>query len=295
MSQTVMRFFLLAFLSTTVLIGFHLSPVWASDTERESLWLSDTDKSCDNGAVILIHGLNLKPAAMDPLGHKLVDSGLAVYRLALPGHRGEDRKRRLAIKAQDLMQSLEEATTLVRSRCPGPLYAVAFSLGGLLTVVAQAEGEVNFDKMVLIAPAISLKRYTRLVTWLFPFFDVIPSRGPAPYRASVEGTSKALYRALFVLYDRRNSGSHQRLQRPTRIFMNPDDELVSWEGLAEFIVEHDLEVQWSIKALGNDEAELDDFDHLAIDSKTLSPESWRMLFKEIQSFFAAAPESHASE
>ncbi len=281
-------------LSMLFLLATQPSTSWAG-SERESLWLSPEHDDCSEGAVILVHGLNLKPGAMDPLGRKLVESGIAVYRLALPGHRGEDRKQRLAIDAEDLMQSLEEAASLVRKRCSGPLYAVGFSLGGLLTVVAQGEGKVDFDKMVLIAPAISLKGYTHLVTWLFPFFDVIPSRGPAPYRASVDGTSKALYRALFVLYDRRNPSNNQRLRRPARIYMNPDDELVSWEGLAEFIVEHDLEVQWSLKALDNDDAELNNFDHLAIDSQTLSPASWRMLFQEIQSFFASDQETRESE
>lgn len=260
----------------------------AADSERQSLWLSSPTEDCTKGAVILVHGLNLKPGAMDPLGKKLVDSGLAVYRLALPGHRGEDRKQRLTVQAKDLMESLTEAASLVRTKCPGPLYAVGFSLGGLLTVVAQGEGKVDFQKMVLIAPAISLRSYTHLVTWLFPFFDIIPSRGPVPYRASEDGTSEALYRALFVLYERSSQLDVKRLRRLTRIYLNPDDELISSTGISKYIVDHGLEVKWDLKTLDNDKAELNDFDHLGIDSKTLSPTSWHMLYRETQEFFSSS-------
>ncbi len=255
----------------------------ANDEERRSQWLVEPQGSCRE-ALILVHGLNLKPSAMDEMGLAVSQKNLAVYRLALPGHKGESEEQRLKIKVSDLTESLASATKLVRTRCSGPLYSLGFSLGGLLTVVAQGEGIVAFDKMLLIAPALSLKSYTHLVTWLFPFFDIIPSRGPVNYRASKDGTSEALYRALFALQDRVPALKTKLLERPTRVFLNPDDELVSWSGTAEFIVEKNLEVNWSLTSLDNDQAELKSFDHLVIDQKTISPQSWEKLLREARLF-----------
>lgn len=257
----------------------------AGDQERQSLWLSAPSGLCKKGAVVLVHGLNLKPGAMDEFGQQIAESGVAVYRLALPGHRGEGPKQRQKIQGKDLTQSLVKAAALVRQNCPGPLYAVGYSLGGLLTVVAQGEGLVAFDKMLLISPALALKSYTHLVTWLFPFFNIIPSRGPVAYRASEDGTSEALYRALFKLHRRAENLDEKGLLRLTRVYLNPDDELVSWSGTAKYIVEHNLETSWSLHRLDNEEAELNRFDHLGIDSKTLSPNSWNQLNREARALF----------
>jgi esterase/lipase len=251
----------------------------AIDEQRQSQWLLEPKSACRE-ALILVHGLNLKPSAMDEIGLAISQKNLPVYRLALPGHRGESEEQRLKIKVSDLTDSLASATKMLRSRCSGPIYSLGFSLGGLLTVVAQGEGLVSFDKMILIAPALSLKSYTHLVTWLFPFFDIIPSRGPVNYRASKDGTSEALYRALFTLHDRVQGINTKLLERPTYVYLNKDDELVSWSGTADFIIEKNLEVNWSLSSLDNDQAKLKSFDHLVIDEKTISPRSWEKLLRD---------------
>ncbi len=174
---------------------------------ENSLWIDEPIGPKTQALVILLHGLNLKPAKMDDWAKMLTNHGASVIRFALLGHSGVEGEMAQVNEtiwreqfADAMLKAQEKARAL-----DVPIYFVGFSLGALVALewlAAKSDGfSPSISKMVLIAPAIATPWYSRaaisMISWFGRSFTM-PSRSPKHYRAN-SGTSVAAYQALFAI------------------------------------------------------------------------------------------------
>jgi len=120
-------------------------------------------------------------------------------------------------------------------------------MGGLLGVdLLSSQPGVKFDKMVLFAPAIKMRTRNSLLKILSPFPRiVIPSIADKSYLTN-KGTSIAAYNALFEMYAHlENNLDPKKINIPTVVFIDKQDELISFSGLQSMIQDQNLD-QWKI-------------------------------------------------
>ncbi len=133
-------------------------------------FFSDTQGSL-KGVALVIHGLNLRPDRMQPIISKLTGAGIDVLGLSLRGHgenfhhgKGidEDTARLDAFKNVSYRLWMNEAyLAYLQLKERGkekrvPLFLTAFSLGALIGLdLFATHADVEFDRLVLFAPAIS--------------------------------------------------------------------------------------------------------------------------------------------
>lgn len=192
------------------------------------------------GVVLLFHGLNLAPRAMDPLAQELQKLGFDTVQTTFRGHDGNHEAFR-SVTRQEWLFDVEgafERAVQIADRKQVPLYVIGFSMGGLLAIdYLQDHPELRdrVRKMVLLAPALSLHSVARLlaVSRYLPKNWMIPSLAPQEYAAN-KGTSIAAYRALYESSRKVRSIGLEAFSRiPTQVWAHPKDELVSALGLEE--------------------------------------------------------------
>lgn len=195
------------------------------------------------GTFLLAHGLNVSPRAMEWIGSEVRARGFATVFTCLAGHSGVFHERSLASCArwqQDFCTAYGEA----RSR-GGPLTVLGYSLGGLLSALAIAKGIVAApEKLVLLAPAIGLRRWVRFfepLTKILPGSLPLPSAIPPSYRAA-SFAAVSWYRVLFEFYHElwRLGGAGALRDLPVRIYLSDRDEFISVLELERWIKEADL-------------------------------------------------------
>jgi alpha-beta hydrolase superfamily lysophospholipase len=255
-----------------------------------------TDHAQVNGIVIVAHGLNTAPSRMgssevgETIVKALLDGGYHVVRAAFTGHRGVieemrsvttaawlDDARACVLAARTESERVEAAA---QSRCP--LYLVGFSLGALVFEVLINEENIPavFDKAVLFSPAFAIKGITHGVLLLGAVPGthrgdgrIVKSAGPAEYRAN-EGASIAAYKALFALEKQLKALYFAKNNIPTLIFIDPRDELISYNKLEKLIKKMSL-TNWTLQKVSNKGASTRPArHHLIIDGHCLSKESW---------------------
>lgn len=114
--------------------------------------------SADGGpvGVLLSHGFTGSPASMTPWGRRLAEAGHAVEVPRLPGH-GTTWQHMNTTTWQDWYGEVDAALTRLRSRCD--VVAVAgLSMGGALALRLAEQRPADVDALVLVNPAIALKR-----------------------------------------------------------------------------------------------------------------------------------------
>jgi len=238
-------------------------------------------------AVILIaHGLNLKPEKMDILAGIFATQGADVLRLTLSGHEG-DMSAFKNVTAQiwdgDFRVSYTEA--IKRSQeLNVPLYFVGFSLGGLVGVrsMGQENSKIKFDRMALLAPALSLKIAARLVSLLKIFGRgfCVPSANLPEYRVH-SCTPMAAYSAL--LDSIRDIQGHRgsQINIPTLVMMDSRDEMVSPDGMKKFIAEKKL-TNWNFIKFTSSETFLPKkYHHLVIDEASAGLTEWKVIVNNL--------------
>jgi|GEM_PF-1612328 len=141
------------------------------------------------------------------------------------------------------------------SRGSSPIL-IGVSLGALLFLDALARGvhtaigvpaTVAIDRAILISPAIALRRRTALVRALARVLpDRVPIPSVSPRRSRVYATlPPAAYRALFTILREWRAATEARANAEARstaiarvrcsIFIDPEDELVSYTGLHRLV------------------------------------------------------------
>jgi esterase/lipase len=248
------------------------------------------------GVVLVLHGLNLKPEKMIPLSESLNDNSYHILNGKLTGHNGTEAEFRRVTRdvwLKDMKLIYFEAYNFAKKENL-PLYFVGYSLGALLGLdfANQNFPEIKnnpalFQKSVLLAPAISLNLKTKLIKLItyLPFDIILPSVARDDYRANIGGTPIAGYTALF------ESEAHLNkigitAKEPTLIIMDPEDELVNYDGILHIIEKNHLK-NWSILNVNNQNSKMTEgkYHHLVIDSLSVGTQEWNRIVNAIQKHF----------
>jgi len=151
-------------------------------------------------------------------------------------------------------------------------------MGGLLGVdLLSSDPRVKFDKMVLFAPAIKMHKRNSLLKILSPFPRiVIPSIAHKSYLTN-DGTSIAAYNALFEMYAHLENNLDSKINIPTVVFIDKQDELISFNGLQNMVRDQNLD-HWKIHPVKKDKtATKIKMHHLIIDEECVGKNMWHQI------------------
>ena len=251
------------------------------------------------GVALVIHGLNLRPDRMQPIISKLNETDIDVLRLSLRGHgdnysKGngidEDQARLDAFKNVSYQLWMNEAYCAYlqlkeRGAEKGvPLFLTAFSLGGLVGLdLFASRADVMFEKLILFAPAIRLHAIIYLERIFSPFPRlVIPSMADKSYLANEKGTPIAAYNALFDSLEHFNHYVGEKLNVPTLVFIDPQDEFISLGKLKKLAAEKKW-TEWQFYIVEKDQTAAEDrFYHHIIDSSSTGQTTWQNMMKAFE-------------
>jgi esterase/lipase len=245
------------------------------------------------GVALVIHGLNLKPDKMDSIITLLTHSDIDVLNMSLSGHGknycqqglSDERKARMEtfktvsydLWIKETYQAYDIAEKISREKHV-PLFLVGYSLGGLLGIDLFATfSAVYFNRMVLLAPAFCIHTLYYTLKFLLPFPKlVIPSFSCASYRANF-GTAVAAYHVLFETIEHFHKNMTSKLNIPTIVIIDPQDELVPYERLKRIIKSRSFD-QWELHLLKKSENDAKKKPHhLIIDESTVGKDSWNKM------------------
>ena len=230
---------------------------------------------------------------MEPVIDILNSAGIEALNVSLCGHGGnfmrcgsspaDDNQDRLAsfkhVSYFLWLTAVHQAylQVMLRARKLGvPVFFVGYSLGGLLGCdLLAAKPGVHFDRMVLFAPALKLHPsigYQLRPLKPFPEF-VIDSEAPEDQRAN-DGTPVAAYAALLDAIGDVEAHLGPKLNVPTLVFMDKEDEFVSFEQLQEFIHDNKFD-RWEIAAIAKDNAtDAAVSHHMILNEHSLGADMW---------------------
>jgi pimeloyl-ACP methyl ester carboxylesterase len=266
-------------------------------------WFESRLGAAPRGVALAAHGLNLNPDRMLPVVTMLTGAGLDVLRLSLRGHGANFTPCSGMADAKARLESFRSATREIwqaevrsawdhaheRARRAGvPLLMVGHSLGALLGVDLLADG-AEFERMVLFAPALSLRRWHLLMAPLTPFPRlVIPSLAGSDIFAN-PGTPVAAYNALVEAVRRFETRNGAGINIPTLVVIDPGDELVSCAGIEEMIRARGLR-RWRIHRVRKDAGVSRRIPrHLVLDRRSVGPGAWNAIGRAVAGHLAAGP------
>lgn len=259
-------------------------------------WYERKNNTKRKGVALVIHGLNCRPNKMESIIAQMTEAGIDCLNLSLRGHGRNDARfsntegdeaRMEAFKsvtyplwkneAYQAYQRVETKSRLYDS----PLFFIGFSMGGLLGVDLFASNpKVKFDRMVLFAPAVKMRARNFILKILSPFPGlVIPSApGHTAYLAN-RGTPMAAYNALFDMYRHLEDNPDPKINVPTLVFIDEQDELISFSGLKNMIRDQKLD-QWRIHPVIKDKtATAVKMHHLIIDEASVGNNMWQEMVR----------------
>jgi len=273
-----------------IFLGF-TAPVAAGSVPARNRWFYTPVKEGPKGVAVVLHGLNLRPAKMASIVRILTEAGIDALRVSLFGHGrnyphnatiGRKKARIEALKTVSYRlwkQETYQAYRIARRRSDQfkvPLFLVGFSLGGLLgTDLSVSRTDVRFERMVLFAPALDLRRILYGVRLLSPFPRlVVPSRASNSYRENSR-LPVAAYNALFEALGHFKKNAGAKLNVPTILFIDKQDELVSYRGLKQFVKRHRLN-NWSFHLVKKGKnGVIAKMHHLIIDESAVGDGVWQ--------------------
>ena len=265
-----------------------------SPTEDNAIeWFKIGTPDKISGVALVIHGLNLRPVKMKSIIKLLTDSEIDVLNLSLRGH-GQNyshevdvdssKARMEAFKTVSYKLWMDEAYRAyhrARKRSDEKqvsLFFIGFSLGGLMGAdLFASHPDVCFDRMVLLAPALDIHGVHNVAKLLSPFPGlVIPSVTSKSYLAN-NGTPMAAYNALFDTIKHFNQHIGPKLNVPTIIFIDPEDELVSFRKLKGIVDKEALD-QWHFHLLEKGTTGVQEkMHHLIIDEPSVGTDTWKQM------------------
>ena len=284
------------------------------EAENRSIrWYERKNNTKLNGVALVIHGLNSRPDKMESIIARMNDVGIDCLNLSLRGH-GENYSDLSHTESADARMETFKSVTYplwkteayqayqrverISKLYTTPLFFVGFSMGGLLGVdLLASHPGVQFDKMVLFAPAIKMHKRNSLLKILSPFPRiVIPSIADKSYLTN-DGTSIAAYNALFEMYAHlENNLDPKKINMPTVVFIDKHDELISFSGLQNMIQDQNLD-QWKIHPVKKDKTETKiKMHHLIIDKASVGNYMWQEIVNvTITHFFGLKSASTINE
>lgn len=245
-----------------------------------------THGSDSKGAVLIAHGLNLRPSKMNALAEHYYKNGFDVYRLTLSGHEGDMAAFKEATAEKWLNEVVTAFNEMKSNEVGKPLHLLGFSLGGLAGFAAHERGLVAFDKIVLIAPPLQVTRTASLVRSLFGFPNMmLPSKNNVDYRVHPK-TPIAAYIALFDLIDTLKVPATPLTAAKGLVFFSPQDEMVDTLKSTAFLSQ--THAQWAIHNVEKSSATLKPVSyHLMIDEPSLGAKAFQEMLQKISEFIAA--------
>lgn len=248
------------------------------------IWHEEPQNKDIKAVIILLHGLNLRPQRMDDWSKTLSAHGAKVIRFALYGHTG-DFAHMKNVTPDLWRKQFREAIEVAKANALThnvPIYFIGFSLGALVGLEWLAnEDNPNhiFNKMVLIAPALSVAWYSQAAINLLSIFGkglILPSRSPLSYRAN-KGTSIAAYQSLFELKKSLEQKKYRNANVNTLVLIDRDDELVDSRGIQKIISQFKLS-HWILEIVDNRFAyDNYGFRHLMVDEEAIGKVLWKSL------------------
>jgi len=244
----------------------------------------------DKSAVILVaHGLNVKPVAMMALVNWLTEQGADVFLIQLSGHYQEGISIQEVTMA-NWQQDMHNGYSIAKKAASDqglPFYFLGYSLGALLglSMIALKHDRPCFDKQVLLAPAMAIRNRCYLVQ---PFCFLgnkmfLPSFTPVSYRAN-DSIPLSVYKILFMEERKVLHSTNDSLNVPTVIFMDPKDELISYQKLKSLIVRNKL-TNYEIILLNSDlKGRIGRYHHLILDESAMGKQNWKMVTHKMNDF-----------
>lgn len=229
------------------------------------------------GRVLVTHGLNVKPAVMDGLVAELCAAGLSCLRVSLYPTTG-GRKESADEVQRRWLGTVARAHDELSAESPSlPVHALGFSLGAMVTVAHLVSSGTRFDRMVLLAPPFALTRTASSVQALTPLARTglaLPSNAPRSVRQRW-ATPLSEYAALLSLISRlRDLPDAQRIgEIPTRVLLEPHDELVSAAGVERWMASNELDA-WSVWTVQDRVTPRRILRHLVVSEQALGPRAW---------------------
>ncbi|MEM7533042.1 MAG: alpha/beta hydrolase [Chloroflexota bacterium] len=254
-------------------------------------WYFAEDREQVNGVALVIHGLNFRPAKMDHIINLLTQAGIDVLALSLRGH-GDNFERKASVSddwarmqtlraisyelwRDEVYHAYELVVQYSQEHHHIPVFFVGYSMGALLVCdLLQSNPHIHFDKMILFSPSLAVHWYT----YAFNPFKALRGlttqlSASIGYRANtLTGTNafRALYQALDHFHKNLNQNC---LNIPTLVFMDPEDELVSYRKVKRLIEDHDI-TQWQLTPLVKQGNARRYFHHLVINPHCVGEETW---------------------
>lgn len=250
------------------------------------------------GVALVLAGLNVAPGRMQAIADQLAGAGYETLVCALFGHGANfpagphaqadaqaDAEVRLAAMRRasyrlwrDEVRAAQRIARLRAEQLGGvPVALAAFSLGALIgcnALLAEPPGaQPLFDRLLLFAPALSIRCAGHLLRPLvrWPAL-VIPSATPLAYRAN-RGTAMAAYAALYAALADFSTQADARLNLPTLLFCDPQDELVSYAGLERLLARRKL-ARWTLHPVHKGPDAGTRYHHLLIDEWSVGRVTW---------------------
>jgi alpha-beta hydrolase superfamily lysophospholipase len=233
--------------------------------------------------VVMIHGLNVNPEKMDSLIDLLNSRGAACLRLSLAGHH-DDLDARPGITREVWLKEARHAYVEARKRADEwgvPIEFVGYSLGGALNIDLMANDPeiVRYDRMALLAPAIEYNAPEGLIDVMSGLFGLgagLPSLNNPSYRSN-PSTSFSMYLSLFDSAHHAQRALPGRVNVPTLVMIDPDDELVNFQGTKRWIQSQSL-TEWQLIPVSNLESKLKPkYHHLIIDEPAVGAREWERM------------------
>lgn len=283
----------LGFLLVSLCLGLSaccLRSIELLNPDQEAPRWQGSTASPQRGVVLVAHGLNLRPSAMDYLCTTLNTRGFDTYRISLTGHHTPHEG---TFPASQWAQDFAEGYRAIHASNPKmPIYIVAFSAGALLaTHFIDSNPNLNPSprRMVFLAPALSLRflpRSAYILKWFGPLNLRIPNRAPSDYRR-FRLTPLFWYENLIDVYEETRTLAQSEKLRPipTLLLMSREDEIISFSGLESWIEDNQLDT-WKLKELQPRPIGSGLYEHLVIDERSLGIDQWREMVRTITAFLA---------
>lgn len=245
------------------------------------------------GIALVIHGLNLRPDKMESIIEILTGAGVDALNLSLRGHginysrqdgKDDAQARLIAFKSvsyQLWRNEIYAAYRIAKHRSTQhsvPLFFVGFSFGALMGVDLLASmPDVQFDRMVLFAPGLTIHTRYQIARVLSPFPTLtIPSFAIKSYRAN-DGTPIAAYNALLDSLGHLHQNLTPKVNVPALIFIDPKDEFVSFDALKKLAEKENLD-QWKFHVVKKEAAGAPGkIHHLIIDEASTGQDAWKAM------------------
>lgn len=258
---------------------------FATSEETNAPRVSDCDTwfkvKNPKGIVLLTHGLNLKPAKLDALAGKLNEAGFSVFRPAFTGHCGHN-KHYLNVTATHWERDAREFHAIVTDEAqskgvPAMLCAYSFSAA----IFQSMAKELKFDRRVYLAPALSLRFWFPVASFLANSLPRVTYRSMNVGGYYANATSgmlavQALEHFVGNIDTRGNDST------PTQIWVDPKDELVSYKGIR---IQARRRPKWRLEPLTNKGSRMRPaYHHLIINEEALGHAEWERLTSGITGF-----------